>query len=131
VFYLNRPRILKKAILAIHALEALAPEVDFGLTSLAKIRPVHKKTVAANDDVVVGDNAQEGRRIVRDLSMAELQEVLRTLREGIASHPDFGDDSELFGRCGFVRRSERSSGLTRKTKEDSEGEEEQSPEPEE
>jgi hypothetical protein len=55
---------------------------------------------------------------------------LRT-REGIASHPDFGDDSELFGHCGFVRRSERSSGLTRKTKQDSEGEEEQSPEPEE
>ena len=125
---MNRNRILKKAILAIHALEALVRPKS---TSLAKIRPVHKKTVAANDEVVAGDNAQEGRRIVRDLSMAELQEVLRTLREGIASHPDFGDDSELFGRCGFVRRSERSSGLTRKTKEDSEGEEEQSPEPEE
>ena len=68
---MNRTRILKKAILAIHALEALAPEVDFGLTSLAKIRPVHEKTVAANDDVIEGDNAQEGRRIVRDLSIAE------------------------------------------------------------
>ena len=68
---------------------------------------------------------------MRNLSMVELQEVLRTLRDGIASHPDFGDDSELFGRCSFVRRSERSSGLTRKTKQDSEGEEEQSSEPEE
>ena len=60
---MNRTRILKKAILAIHALEALAPEVDFGLTSLAKIRPVHEKTVTANDDVIEGDNAQEGRTL--------------------------------------------------------------------
>jgi len=109
----------------------LAPEVDFGRTSLAQIRAAYKKAVAANDEVLAGDNAQEGRRILRDKECVDLNEVLRTLRDGISSHPDFGDDCELFGRCGFVRRSERSSGLTRKTNEGSEGEEEQSSEPEE
>ena len=128
---MNRPRILQKAIRAIHSLEALAPEVDFGRTSLARIRAAYKKAVAANDEVLAGDNAQEGRRILRDQECVDLNEVLRTLRDGISSHPDFGDDCELFGRCGFVRRSERSSGLTRKSNEGSEGEEEQSSEPEE
>jgi hypothetical protein len=33
--------------------------------------------------------------------------------KGVAGHKDYGDDSELYGGMGFVRKSERKSGLTR------------------
>jgi len=36
--------------------------------------------------------------------------------KGIAGHKDFGENSELYGACGFVRTSERKSGLHRSKK---------------
>ncbi len=38
--------------------------------------------------------------------------------KGIAGHKNFGDDSELYGSCGFVRKSERKSTLIRGTKDE-------------
>jgi hypothetical protein len=38
--------------------------------------------------------------------------------KGVVGHKDFGDDSELYGAMDFVRKSERKSGLTRRTKND-------------
>lgn len=36
--------------------------------------------------------------------------------KGVVGHKDYGDDSELYGAMGFVRKSERKSGLTHKKK---------------
>jgi len=35
---------------------------------------------------------------------------------GVAGDPAYGNDSPRYGAMGFVRKSERASGLTRKTK---------------
>lgn len=40
------------------------------------------------------------------------------IRKGVEGHKDYGDDSPLYGSMGFVRKSERKSGLTRKVKAD-------------
>lgn len=40
------------------------------------------------------------------------------IRKGVEGHKDFGDDSPLIGSMGFVRKSERKTGLTRKKKAD-------------
>lgn len=37
-----------------------------------------------------------------------------SVRNGVSGDPNFGDDSVLYGAMGFVRKSERRSGLTRK-----------------
>lgn len=34
--------------------------------------------------------------------------------QGVVGSPDYGDDSPLYGAMGFVRKSVRASGLTRK-----------------
>lgn len=34
--------------------------------------------------------------------------------KGIVGDVNYGDDSDLYGACGYVRKSERASGLTRK-----------------
>ena len=46
----------------------------------------------------------------------ELDEMCVDIRKGVEGHKDFGDDSALYGAMGFVRRSERASGLTHKAK---------------
>lgn len=38
------------------------------------------------------------------------------VRSGVSGDQNFGDDSALYGAMGFVRKSERKSGLTRKHK---------------
>jgi hypothetical protein len=40
--------------------------------------------------------------------------------KGVAGHKDFGTDSPIYGAMGFVRDSERKSGLHRNTKPDDE-----------
>ena len=40
------------------------------------------------------------------------------IRKGVEGHKDYGDDSPLYGSMGFVRKSERKSGLTHKIKDD-------------
>lgn len=44
------------------------------------------------------------------------------IRKGVEGHKDYGDDSPLIGTMGFVRKSERDSGLTRDTKTKPNGE---------
>lgn len=53
---------------------------------------------------------------------ASLEDDAVDIRQGVAGHKDFGDDSELYGAMGFTRKSERKSGLTFKKKNDGAGE---------
>jgi hypothetical protein len=52
----------------------------------------------------------------RDNRYAKLDDDGIDIAEGVRGHKDFGSDSALYGAMGFVRKSERKSGLTRKTK---------------
>ena len=110
--------VLKKSSHSIKALQDLAPDITFGRTNLAKIVPLREDLDTKMEAILRLENQLEGARIERDEALSELNLDLRHLREGIAAHPDFGDDSELYGRCGFVRRSERATGLTRKKSEE-------------
>ena len=52
----------------------------------------------------------------RDDIYAGIGEANVDIGKGVAGHKDYGDDSELYGAMDFVRKSERRSGLTHKTK---------------
>ena len=54
----------------------------------------------------------------RDAIYKQLEADAVDIRKGVEGHKDYGDDSPLYGLMGFVRKSERKSGLTRKTKAD-------------
>ena len=56
------------------------------------------------------------KRDVRDGKYAALNEKRSNVGEDMAGSQDYGDDSPLYGAMGFVRKSHRASGLTRKTK---------------
>ena len=46
----------------------------------------------------------------------EMNEMTVDVRNGVSGDKAFGDDSALYGAMGYVRKSERKSGLTRKVK---------------
>ena len=52
----------------------------------------------------------------RDAIYRQLEADAVDIREGVEGHKDYGDDSPLYGLMGFVRKSERKSGLTHKKK---------------
>jgi len=54
---------------------------------------------------------------VRDDKYKALDQDRSKVGQGVAGNPDYGNDSPLYGAMGFVRKSERASGLTRKKKD--------------
>ncbi|MDQ4122845.1 MAG: hypothetical protein M3209_15520 [Acidobacteriota bacterium] len=93
-----------------------APTVTFnGITQTAFAADI---AAAAAADAEVGDlEAQLNmKRDERDTKYAALNEKRSKVGLGVAGNPDLGNDSPLFGAMGFVRKSERASGLTRKSR---------------
>ncbi len=77
---------------------------------------VNRPTAA--DDAAIADLESElkMKRDVRDDKYVALNEKRSKVGTGVAGSPDYGDDSPLYGAMGFVRKSEKKSGLTRKKK---------------
>lgn len=50
-----------------------------------------------------------------------LDDFIVDVGDGVRGHKDFGSDSALYGAMGFVRKSERKSGLIRGKKDNGEG----------
>lgn len=50
----------------------------------------------------------------RDLADDVTNAANAAVVKGIVGDVNYGDDSDLYGACGYVRKSERASGLTRK-----------------
>jgi len=61
------------------------------------------------------------KREERDDKYFALNEKRSAVGKGVAGSKDYGDDSPLYGAMGFVRKSDRASGLTRKTKPPTDG----------
>lgn len=75
-------------------------------------------TACAADDAAIADLEAEIKlkREARDDKYVALNEKRTKVGQGVVGSPEYGDDSPLYGAMGFVRKSERASGLTRKTK---------------
>ena len=73
---------------------------------------------AAADDAAIKDLESElkMKRDVRDDKYAALDQKRSKVGQGVAGDPAYGNDSPLYGAMGFVRKSEKKSGLTRKKK---------------
>ncbi len=73
---------------------------------------------AAADDAAIADVESElkMKRDVRDDKYAALNDKRSKVGMGVAGDPAYGNDSPLYGAMGFVRKSDKKSGLTRKKK---------------
>lgn len=75
------------------------------------------ETAAAKDSAIADLEAQlKIMRDARDDEYGELDQQRSRIGMAVAGDPAYGNDSPLYGAMGFVRKSERASGLTRKKK---------------
>jgi len=93
-----------------------APAVQFnGIKQVDFLADIN---AAAAYDAAIGDLEVElkMKRDVRDDKYAALDQNRSKVGMGVTGDPAYGNDSPLYGAMGFVRKSERASGLTRKKK---------------
>jgi len=93
-----------------------AKSVEFnGITQAAFLADIDAAAVA---DGEIGDLEAElkMKREVRDDLYVALNDKRSKVGLGVAGSAAYGNDSPLYGAMGFVRKSDRASGLTRKTK---------------
>lgn len=93
-----------------------AKDVEFnGITQTEFLADI---TAAATADAEISDLEAElkMKREARDDLYVVLNEKRSKVGLGVAGSAAYGNDSPLYGAMGFVRKSDRASGLTRKTK---------------
>lgn len=71
----------------------------------------------ALDEEIANEKTQtKMKEDMRDNMYAKLDDDGVDVGKGVVGHKNYGDDSPLYGAMGFVRKSERKSGLTHKKK---------------
>ncbi len=101
---------------ALSALRNLAPDTKFKGKGLAEFSAQTERSFASRRRL-----ADLGDQITNELTVRENEDerslvMLDDIVDGLVGHEDFGDDSALYEALGFVRKSQRKSGLTRKRK---------------
>lgn len=93
-----------------------ADKVDFnGISQAAFAADI--SDAAADDSAIEDLEAQlKLKREARDDKYAALSAKRTKVGQGVTGDANYGDNSPLYGAMGFVRKSERASGLTRKKK---------------
>jgi hypothetical protein len=99
------------------ALDTLAPDKTFG-----GVTPEDFKEATQNSDLP----RQRIRQLLEQIKQEEANlaaadeitmKMCDMIKKGVIADPEFGDDSALYEALGYVRKSERKSGLTRKRKD--------------
>lgn len=100
----------------VKAWQELAPDKTFGGMTLAefttKVQPAFEAREAVQTAVGQLADAQN-RRSDSDLAVGRLVQLVVN---SIKGDPTLGDDSSLYEAAGYIRRSERKSGLSRVSK---------------
>ena len=99
---------------AIHVWSTMRPGKSFAGMTLAEFQAEMEPSLAARRAVVEAEAALRAARVHRDnadlLSLRTVQRVVA----GVVADKDEGCDGAVYSALGFVRRSERASGLHRR-----------------
>jgi len=98
----------------LNAWEELAPDKSFGGMTLAQFKAVVKPSLDTRAELAKLEpqitHWQNRREDADVVSNTAVQKVVK----GVMGDPAFGEDSDLYEGMGYVRKSERKSGLTKK-----------------
>lgn len=98
------------------AWEDLAPEKSFGGMTLEQFKEAIKPSWKAREDVKTYEIALMAAQDQRDDADKESRRLMQLVVNGVKGDPSVGEDSGLYEAMGYVRKSERKSGLTNKGK---------------
>ena len=100
----------------IDAWATLAEDKSFGGMTLTEFKAVVKASFDARDVIADLDNQLTAALNIRDKHDGTSLTKAQLVVNGVVGDPSFGPDSDLYEAMGYVRKSERKSGLTRKGK---------------
>lgn len=104
----------EKMLKVLTAWKTLAPGKSFGGMTLADFEAQVENSAAPRARLKeLGDQTMQQVALRDDADLATMNKVLRVVA-GIVADPTEGDNSALYEACGYVRRDNRKSGLTRK-----------------
>jgi hypothetical protein len=98
------------------AWQDLAPEKSFGGMTAAEFRTRVQASLDARAAVNAAELQLMDALTRRQTSDVETQRLMLLVVNSIKGDPTLGDDSALYEAAGYVRRSERKSGLRRGSK---------------
>ncbi len=113
---IDKTAIKKRAVKIDDAWKEGAPSVEF---MGVKQTDLNGKIIAIETKEQTLDELRAQVKMLEEEILddyADLDDTLVNVGNGVRGSKDYGDDSPLYGAMGFVRKSERASGLTRKTK---------------
>ncbi|WP_309384644.1 hypothetical protein [Cerasicoccus frondis] len=108
----------------------LAPEESFGGLTLAEFTAKFQAIEDAKAQVDQRKLQLASDRQAYSLLLRGERDSLRLISNSVCGNPAYGDDSPLYRAMGYVPRSERASGLTRRTSVEAEATTGDSPEAE-
>jgi hypothetical protein len=98
---------------------AQEPDVEFGGYKKADLDADLAEGAALDMEIAQEEAALKAKKDRRDNKYKDADAKRVKIGRGIAGHKDFGENSELYGSCGFVRKDDRKSGLHRGPKDTS------------
>jgi len=103
----------KKYKAFLQALRTLAPDKAFGRITLAEFEAQVAKSEAPRDNIERLDDEKKQSEALMGTEDKITMKMCEKIKNGVIDDEDFGDDSALYEALGYIRKSERKSGLTR------------------
>jgi hypothetical protein len=96
------------------AWKTLAPDKIFGGITLEQFEAQIERSNAPRKRLNRLDNEIKLEQTNRDSEDISTLKVCETIVKNVLADPDFGDDSGIYEAMGYIRKSNRKSGLTRR-----------------
>ncbi len=100
------------------AWRALALDSKFAGMTLEEFKAAVMPPETLRADIKALEKQLEGKKTARSDADKAAGAILELVIDSVRGTPGFGRDSDLYRACGYVRKSERKSGLSRRPKKD-------------
>jgi len=108
------PKIIEDATNEIlNAWTTLAANASFGGMTLAQFKAKVQPSFDARKQIATLESQMTSAMDARDNADAVTADANQKVVNGVRGDPNYGDNSDLYEAMGYVRKSERKSGLTR------------------
>lgn len=114
----DSPKVIEDRYTRIlNAWRTLAPDKTFGGMTLAQFETQVGKSDAVREKLDQLDDQLKQEQANRQSEDEKTLKNCDAVVKSVVADPEYGDDSALYEAMGYVRKSERKSGLTRKKTE--------------
>ena len=106
--------VVKRITSAIKTWEELCPDQVFAERTLDQFKEIVKPSLDARAKLATLDTQWQNTMAERATADPATLEALLRLANAVKAHPKFGDNSGMYTALGYIPRSQRSTGLTRR-----------------